>query len=79
MGRNEEKGVRLFSVVPTDSTDQIKKQNQETPSEHRKTILYSESGQTLKVIQRYCGVPVCDVTQDFTGYGTRQPCVVYSV
>lgn len=27
MRGNEEEGVRLFSVVPTDSTDQIKKQN----------------------------------------------------
>lgn len=62
MGVNGGKGARLFSVVPIGRHEAVnmKIKAQEIPSEHKKTLSYIESGQTLQQFaHRGCEFSIC--------------------
>lgn len=75
MGRNEQEGARLFSVVPTDKTggNGHKFKTHEILSEHEKTI-FLLCGQTLEQVpQRRCGISFCGGTKKLTRHNPGQP------
>ncbi|KAK4815684.1 hypothetical protein QYF61_005430 [Mycteria americana] len=71
MGSNEEGGVRLFSMMPTDRTRGNGHKVKHMKFHVNTTLFYCEGSQTLaQVAQRHCGVLIRGDTQNLTGHSS---------
>lgn len=75
VGRNEEGGARLLSVIPRNKTRNygLKIKHRRAHSEHEETLFYCDRDPDLKqVAQRDCRVSIFKDSKNPPGHGPRQ-------